>query len=542
MAQTTDKRGSNFRKRTSIFLILFTITIGLSGYFVTQTQSKLDLSSERIREVLVPMRRLVQMANSDLRLQIQELKLITQLTREENISVENLAMIRLGPNVAALQNLHQGYWVPSSLRTLLDSWKRETQNYTDQISIGSKISLSLTQLSEIQRTTEFLDRAVEREISVQLLAISDDTNHYLSLWGVFFAIGIIWMVLYFIFVWRWTLPLQELKEWLSREKSPVDWAPRSLNSRGIFSGASDFAELIDGIRARILTFQEASAALEEQASKNRETQRAITLLFTSLQVTIKKNEELVAELIQKEKLASMGEMAAQLAHEIRNPLNSLSLKLEILLEDVPHAHRSLVEKMTGEIDRLNALTESHLRSTKIQVQESSVCNVGDTIFSTRELMSEELSLKSCSLVIQNETEPQKPVIAAIPPNVLKAVLLNLTKNALQAQDEIQGNKEIMIRFGLLDSADNFYLDVLDRGCGFPEEYERSPFKIFQTTKVDGSGLGLSTSKSMLEAYGANLRIATPHDHTYSSCVRVIGPVVVSSVKVNLQGDEGLTLE
>ncbi|HVJ63887.1 MAG TPA: histidine kinase dimerization/phospho-acceptor domain-containing protein [Bdellovibrionota bacterium] len=526
------KRGSNFRRRTSIFLILFAITLGLSGYFVIQTQSKLDLSSERIREVLVPMRRLVQMANSDLRLQIQELKLITQLTREENISVENLAMIRLGPNVAALQNLQQGYWVPSSLRTLLESWKQETQNYTDQISIGSKISLSLTQLGEIQRTTEFLDRAVEREISVQLLAISEDTTHYLTLWGVFFAVGIVWMLLYFIFVWRWTLPLQELQEWIARDKSPVDWAPRSLKSRGLFSGASDFAELVDAIRARILKFQEASAALDEQASKNRETQRAITLLFTSLQVTIKKNEELVAELVQKEKLASMGEMAAQLAHEIRNPLNSLSLKLEILMEDVPAEQRALVEKMTGEIDRLNALTESHLRSTKSRILESSDADIREVVVSIRELMLEELSLKSCPLVIEEAhagDDRRRATVAAIPPNVLKAVLLNLAKNSLQAQEQTPGVREIKVRYGVTEGGESFYLDVFDRGSGFPAEYQVAPFKIFQTTKKDGSGLGLSTSKSMLEAYGGLIQIITP-EAPYASCVRVIGPLAPTDAK------------
>ncbi len=541
MTKSVQKRGSNFRRRTSIFLILFAITLGLSGYFVTQTQSKLDLSSERIREVLVPMRRLVQMANSDLRLQIQELKLITQLTREENISVENLAMIRLGPNITALQNLHQGYWVPSSLRTLLDAWKQESQNYTDQITIGSKISLSLTQLGEIQRTTEFLDRAVEREISVQLLAISEDTNHYLTLWGVFFAIGIIWMVLYFIFVWRWTLPLQELNEWISRDKSPVDWAPRSLNSKGVFSGASDFADLVDAIRLRILKFQEASSALEEQASKNRETQRSITLLFTSLQVTIKKNEELVAELIQKEKLASMGEMAAQLAHEIRNPLNSLSLKLELLMDDVPPEQRPLIEKMTGEIDRLNALTESHLRNTKSQIQGASTSDIKEIIISTRELMFEELSQKSCPIVIEENFEGtmRQSAIAAIPPNVLKAVLLNLAKNSLQAQDAQESAKEIKIRFGISESGESFYLDVLDRGIGFPQEYQRSPFKIFQTTKEEGSGLGLSTSRSMLEAYGASIRIASP-EAPYASCVRVIGPLAQGSASNPIE-DKGLSL-
>lgn len=539
MNANTVKKGSNFRQRTSIFLILFAITLGLSGYFVIQTQTKLDLSSERIREVLVPMRSLVQMANSDLRLQIQELKLITQLTREENISVENLAMIRLGPNVGALQNLHQGAWIPSSLRSLLQSWNHEAQNYSDQITLGAKISASLQQLAQIQRTTDVLERTVDREISVQLLEISEDTTHYLTLWGIFFAVGTVWMVLYFMFVWRWTQPLHELREWIARDKSPIDWAPRSLNSHGVLSGASDFAELVEAIRARILKFQEASGKIEDQAAKNRETQRAITLLFTSLQVTIKKNQELVAELIQKEKLASMGEMAAQLAHEIRNPLNSLSLKLELLMEDVPSAQRALVEKMTGEIDRLNALTESHLRSTRSHFEESSSCLVRDVVISIRDLLSEELSQKNCHFVIEEISN----VEANLPPNVLKAVLLNLAKNAIQAQESLtsQELREIKINYGAQsDAPESFYIDVLDRGCGFPSDYDREAMKMFQTTKKDGSGLGLATSKSMLEAFGAAVSVSQA-PAGYSSLVQVIGPTSLVRVKAAPVAVESATL-
>lgn len=523
--QNIPKKGSNFRRRTSIFLILFGITLGFSGYFVTQTQIQLDLSSERIREFLVPMRSSVQAANSDLRLQIQELKLITQLTREENISVENLAMVRLGPNVVTLQNLKIADWAPESLRSLLRSWTLEAQNYTEQITLGAKISGALDKLSQIQRTTEVLERTVEREISVQLLRISEDTSQYLTLWGVFFAIGLVWMILYFIFVWRWTLPLQELRDWIARDKSPADWAPRSLNSSGLFSGASDFAELVEAIRGRILKFQEASAELSEQSSKNRETQRAITLLFTSLQVTIKKNEELVAELIQKEKLASMGEMAAQLAHEIRNPLNSLGLKLELLMEDAGPEQKPLVQKMTLEIDRLNALTESHLRSTKAQILDSSHCQLAEVVESTKELLREELNQKNCSLVTKIDPE----IEALLPANVIKAVLLNLIKNSIQAYEGISSDqpKIISATANFVKAQDSklplkFYLEIGDNGCGFPESYDKGSFKIFQTTKKDGSGLGLSTSKSMLEAFGASLEIVSDPQNNVS-VVRVVGP-------------------
>lgn len=502
---------------------------------LTQNNHQTGLASRYIRETLLPAGRLIEEARTELDLQIQEIALKVSEGKTQ-FGEAQMGLLQLGPSTIALEKVSQSPSFPAGLRPLVESWSRTSLGYSASVTRYKNLSESIPHLKELRQKTSILYRGVDRELRLQMLELSQKSSTAAAIGALLLVLSLVEFVFFAVFLTKWMAPLGAAQKWLTASKN--QWPRDSLPPLPVGSGPSLFSPpaevflLLSSLRDHLQEFQQQARELRTRAEKTRENERAMGTLFTGLQVLVKNNEDLLAELIKKERLASMGEMAAQLAHEIRNPLNALNLKLELLREDLGPEQQKILDRVLGEIDRLNALTESHLRTTRAHLglesplkltstsdnptRNQDICDLADAIDSSLEMVKPQLdahkihvevSLAIGGLHTTDTHQAPRPRVF-LSPNILKAVLVNLIKNAAESLAQTQNNK-IWIFLKSSDEAGKVHLQILDQGVGFPDSILKNGFKRFFTTKPQGSGLGLSTAESMLLAFGIRLRVLSP---------------------------------
>lgn len=204
--------------------------------------------------------------------------------------------------------------------------------------------------------------------------------------------------------------------------------------------------------------------------------------------------------IQSERLAAIGRMAAHVTHEVRNPLSSIGLNVELLEEELsdpgPEA-KELLRAIHREIEHLTAITEEYLRVARLPNPHMEPEDLGDIARSMVLFLRPEF--EAAGVTFELDVEPDLP-LAALDETQIRQVLMNLVKNAREAMPE--GGK-IRVRVGA--EGDVVVLRVADEGSGMTEEQRARIFDIFYTTKVGGTGLGLPLSQQIVVAHGGILR-------------------------------------
>lgn len=202
-----------------------------------------------------------------------------------------------------------------------------------------------------------------------------------------------------------------------------------------------------------------------------------------------------------EKMAAAGEMAAGLAHEIKNPLASLSGAIQILKEDIQYDpnHDKLMQIVLREADRLSALVTNFLLFARPPSGKPEPIDLERAIMETVELF--EKDRKGCgNISIAKELSPG--IWIEMDASHLRQVLWNLLLNAAEA---IDGAGRIQVR--LYPLKNRFAgIEIIDNGCGMTKETINSIFDPFFTTKPSGTGLGLSIIHSILESYHSWLEV------------------------------------
>ncbi len=201
-----------------------------------------------------------------------------------------------------------------------------------------------------------------------------------------------------------------------------------------------------------------------------------------------------ARLRQTERLAAVGRLAAHVTHEVRNPLNSVRLNMEMLEEDLaqagPEAHK-IVASILSEVDRLTDITEQYLRLARLPDPK---LEPGDLATLVREVMSfvkREMSVADITLAA--ELADVEPV--PMDESQLRQALLNLFRNAREAMPG-GGVLKIVLR----DQEQGVELSVSDQGSGIPEAEREKIFDLFYTTKEHGTGLGLPLTQQIVAAH------------------------------------------
>lgn len=204
-----------------------------------------------------------------------------------------------------------------------------------------------------------------------------------------------------------------------------------------------------------------------------------------------------------EKMAAMGEMAAGLAHEIKNPLASLSGSIQILREDIEYhpEHDKLMQIVLRETDRLSSLLTNFLLFARPPAGRVKAIPLDRSLVEIAELFEKD---NRCSGRIQMTRTVVSDIWVEIDPMHLQQVLWNLLLNAAEA---IEGPGTVHLE---MRPSRNRRVDVTvsDTGCGLSSEIIDSVFDPFFTTKANGTGLGLSIVHSILESYDSRLDVET----------------------------------
>ncbi|MCP4810626.1 MAG: HAMP domain-containing protein [Proteobacteria bacterium] len=203
-----------------------------------------------------------------------------------------------------------------------------------------------------------------------------------------------------------------------------------------------------------------------------------------------------------ERLALVGQMLAQITHEVRNPLNAMSLNAELLAEDMdalPPERRAEALAMLGtvrsEIARLEATTEHYLTLARRPAPTLESQDPGEVVRGVAILLDEQLRRRDVELTL--DVPALDPV--ELDANQLRQALLNVVRNASEAGAS-------SIRIEVRRDEDDLTIAVCDDGDGLSREDAERAFDPFFTTKANGSGIGLAITRQILEDHGGTVRL------------------------------------
>ncbi|SDN61003.1 two-component system, sporulation sensor kinase A [Fictibacillus solisalsi] len=210
----------------------------------------------------------------------------------------------------------------------------------------------------------------------------------------------------------------------------------------------------------------------------------------------KKTEEMLRK---SDKLSVLGQLAAGVAHEIRNPLTSIKGFLQ-LLESKAQDNNEYYEIMLSEIDRINSIVSEFMVLAKPQVMNLVPTNL-------TQLLRHVISLLETQAILMNvqihfHAEENLPLVSSAD-SQLKQVFINLLKNSIEAMPE-GGNIYISVR----QQAELLSVSFTDEGCGIPKELLPTLGEPFYTTKEKGTGLGLMVCYKIIENHGGTIQVAS----------------------------------
>jgi signal transduction histidine kinase len=221
--------------------------------------------------------------------------------------------------------------------------------------------------------------------------------------------------------------------------------------------------------------------------------------------------EMLRRTLRAERLAAVGTLAAGLAHEVRNPLNSALLQLNVLERRIdrgqrePEQLRPVTALVKQEIQRLDRLVNEFLAFAQPRPLKLGVVDLNELLRKVADLVTPETA--SSLVDIEISLDPATGRVQGEPER-LRQVILNLVRNAIEAMPE--GGRLVLATRGP-DARGRVELSVTDTGPGFPED--APVFDAFYTTKEGGTGLGLALVHSIVAEHGGAVQVESRPGHT-----------------------------
>lgn len=236
-----------------------------------------------------------------------------------------------------------------------------------------------------------------------------------------------------------------------------------------------------------------------EALKNREIQ------INTQSETLKKHHEeelkIKNKLIEVERLAAIGKLSAQIVHEIRNPLNSITLNTDIIEDEISSNSfnydeiKYLFKSIKKEIERLTEITESYLQIAKNPKLNRKLQNLN--VFFNQFIEFIKPELKSKDITIEYSTNNEN-LFLNFDENKMRQIFINLIRNSIEAIKE-----DGLIKINIIDEND-IKINISDNGIGIVKDDLKEIFKPFFTTKNYGTGLGLFLVKQIIEEHGGSV--------------------------------------
>ena len=295
--------------------------------------------------------------------------------------------------------------------------------------------------------------------------------------------------------------------------------PDSLELKEVEVPIGDLGSIIIGLNEKEL--QKSIEVLRRDLARQTSWIGLLTLTllvaaFVAIWMLMRRGRRLEEQAVEAERLAYIGTLASGLAHEIRNPLNSLSLNMQMLEEEVSHLpssgrtrHRSsrssqkrLLEITRSELHRLERLATDFLSYARPQPLELSEVPAVELLERVREVMRGEILERGAEVEIDDRSAGAR---VRVDREQINQLLINLTHNALAA---FEGGGPPVVRLVARRRGDGVALEVSDRGQGISKEDQERMFELFFSTRKGGTGLGLAIVKRIARAHGAGLEVET----------------------------------
>ena len=207
-----------------------------------------------------------------------------------------------------------------------------------------------------------------------------------------------------------------------------------------------------------------------------------------------------------ERLAELGTLTGGLAHEIKNPLSTVQLNLQLLEEDLraetgggPSRVLNRLATVRNETSRLRETLDDFLRYAGRLELDRKPTELNGLLEELVDFFTPQAQVQRVQLRLKKSSEP---VVAAVDPRLVKQAVLNLMLNACQAMPT---GGELMLSVSRNGSSDAL-IDVIDTGPGVPPDVAARIFTAYYSTKKGGTGLGLPMSKRIAQEHGGDLSV------------------------------------
>jgi two-component system, sporulation sensor kinase E len=231
----------------------------------------------------------------------------------------------------------------------------------------------------------------------------------------------------------------------------------------------------------------------------------IGTIIMLLDITANKREQ--NKLRRAESLASLTTLAAGVAHEIKNPLSSIDIHIQLMermIEELPKKQREKFRNMSGiiseEIDRLNRIVSDFLFSVRPTILDKKLVNLEKLFHRLLELVS--LKAKEKGVRFTLKVEQNFPEVVC-DPNYIRNALLNIVKNSIEACNE---DNEIIIT--IHRESNNAIIKISDTGKGIPKDKLNKIFEPYFTTKDFGTGLGLTIVYKIIKEHDGDISVSS----------------------------------
>ena len=215
---------------------------------------------------------------------------------------------------------------------------------------------------------------------------------------------------------------------------------------------------------------------------------------------LKKAEE---RLVLAERLSSLGELTAGVAHELRNPLAGIKINTQMLSrkKDLPGMEKRLLESTIEGIEKIQKIVDDMLHFAKPKASHFKEEEINGVVERSLAILQTKLKKGNISYAFEQGQELPK---VRIDIHQIQQVLINVILNAIQAMEK---GGTLTIRT-FLSNGDEVGIEVRDTGIGIPTAHLKKIFDPFFTTKSEGTGLGLSISAKILESHGATIDVVS----------------------------------
>ncbi|MGQ9465302.1 MAG: ATP-binding protein [bacterium] len=206
---------------------------------------------------------------------------------------------------------------------------------------------------------------------------------------------------------------------------------------------------------------------------------------------------------EKERLSFLGNLVANFAHEIKNPLNGLAIAAQRLQREYPSQNEEygkLISIIIKEIDSMNRILNDFLSLARPQIKEYQTFDLSQLVKDVGMLIKQQLDQKG----IRYNEKIEEGIVCEASAEDIKRVLINLLLNATEAVSSLVDRKP-EISISLMHKAKNIVIEINDNGTGIPEAALKKIFEPYYTTKKGGTGLGLYIAQKIVNEHNGKIR-------------------------------------